>query len=67
MASTGGEREKNSKTSKLSKIGIIAKSVSQAFQRRKRFVKQSYRSKDIRGQSFGQPSPINSYDQHPYC
>jgi hypothetical protein len=50
---------KNSKSSKLSEIGIIAKSTSQDFQRRKRLVKQSYGSKDIHGQSFGQPSPVS--------
>jgi hypothetical protein len=50
---------KNSKSSKLKKIGIIAKRASQDFQRRKWFVKQSYGSKDIHSQSFGQPSPVN--------
>jgi hypothetical protein len=59
MASTDREREKNSKSSKLSEIGIIVKNASQAFQRRKRLVKRSYRSKDICGQSFGQPSPVS--------
>jgi hypothetical protein len=58
MASTN-EKGKNSKSSKLRKIGIIAKSASQDFQRRKRFVKQSYISKDIHSQSFGQPSPVS--------
>jgi hypothetical protein len=50
---------KNSKYSKLSEIGIIAKCASQYFQRCKRIVKQSYKSKDIHGQSFGKPSPVN--------
>jgi hypothetical protein len=50
---------KFSKSSKLSEIGIIAKSVSQAFQRRKWLIKQSYGSKYICGQSFGQTSPVS--------
>jgi hypothetical protein len=59
MASADREREKKSKSSKLSEIGIIAKSASQDFQRRKRLIKRSYGSKHIHGQSFGQPSPVN--------
>jgi hypothetical protein len=50
---------KNSKSSKLRKIGIIVKSTSQDFQRHKRFVKQIYGSKDIHSQSFGQPSLVS--------
>jgi hypothetical protein len=50
---------KNSKSSNLSKIDIITKSTSQYLQRRKWFVKQSYGSKDICGQIFGQPSLVS--------
>jgi hypothetical protein len=50
---------KNSNFSKLSEIGIIAKSASQDFQQHKRLIKRSYGSKDIHGQRFGQPSPIS--------
>jgi hypothetical protein len=59
MASTDRERKKNSKSSKLNEIGIIVKSTSQYFQQRKWLIKRSYESKYIRGESFGQPSPIS--------
>jgi hypothetical protein len=54
------EKVKNLKVFKAKKKNnIIVKSPLQAFQRCKQFVEWTYGSKDIRSQSFGQPSPVN--------
>jgi hypothetical protein len=51
MASTDRKGKKNSKSSKLRKIGIIAKSASQAFQRCKWFVKRNLDEEVMANQS----------------